>query len=181
MKNYCFNQNLIKSVKICLIVIISLFTFHYSLFVVNAHKFHTTLTRIDFNEKEKTAEIYLQVFTDDLLYALRKSNSADISLEKTKNIDELIFTYLKEKFVFIDVNDKQKDLVWVGKELENDSTFIYFQIENVETLEKLKLLNSLFFEHFPEQSNIVICKSGEKKADLHFKVGETFKEIIYKH
>jgi hypothetical protein len=178
VNNNSFNHNLIKYVKIFLIVIISLFTIQYSLFFVKAHKFHTTLTRIDYNEKEKIAEIYVQVSSGDLLFTLERAQGKQLNLEKTNSIDEIIFNYLRDNFVLKDSNGKVRDLVWVGKEIENDSVFVYFQIENLTTIENFQLKNSLFFEHFPEQSNLVVCKFGNKKADLHFKAGDSFKEII---
>jgi hypothetical protein len=175
MLNNIYSKRFIKAL---IILTFSLFTFHFSLLTCYAHKFHTTLARIDYNEKEKTAEIYVQVFTEDLLATLTKLNNKNIDLQKTKNIDELIFAYLKDKFVIKDSEDKSKELVWVGKEIENDSVYIYFQVEKIETIDKFQLKNSMFFEFYPEQSNLIICKSNDKKADLAFKVGDNFKEII---
>jgi hypothetical protein len=46
-----------------------------------------------------------------------------------------------------------------------------------ENLEGFRLKNTLFFESFPEQTNLVVCRYDGKKADLMFKVGDKTKEI----
>ncbi len=166
--------------KSLIVKIILLFTFYFSNFgfVLATHTFHTTLTRIDYNNSEKLAEITIQMFPHDILPTLEKLHDKKIDLENTKDIDKLIFDYLNEKFVLKNKNGEVKKLVWVGKEVEVDTIFVYVQTEMPEGLLNSQLKNSLFFESFAEQSNLVICKFDNKKADLAFKVGDKFKEII---
>jgi hypothetical protein len=170
----------LKINKICRFVfglIVSLFIFHLSLSTAKAHTFHTTLTRIDFNEKEKLAEISIQIFNHDILPTLEKITKKRIDLEKTKDIDKLIFDYIQKNFILKDKNGEEKKLEWVGFEAEVNTIFVYIQAKIPEGLEKAKLQNSMFFEYFQEQSNLVICKVGDKKADLAFKVGDKFFDI----
>ncbi len=143
-----------------------------------AHTFHTTLTRIDYNEKEKLAEISIQIFTHDLSPTLETITKKRIDFEKTKDIDKMIFDYVSKNFVLKNKKGEIIKLDWVGFEFEVDSVFVYVQAGMPEGLEDSQLQNSLFFEHFKEQSNLVVCKFGEKKADLAFKVGDKFLSII---
>jgi hypothetical protein len=142
------------------------------------HRFHTTLTRIDYNAEQKLFEISIQLFTHDLEMLLKKRNSKSINLEKTAEIDKLIFNYLNENFVLTDKKGETKILKWVGKETDADSVRIYLETDSSENPEGYKLKNTLFFESFPEQANIVVCRYDGKKADLLFKVGDKVKEII---
>jgi hypothetical protein len=171
-------KNKIMILKLILITVISLFTIHYSFLTGQAHTFHTTLTRIDYNEKEKVAEISIQIFTHDLSPTLETITKKRVDFEKTKDIDKLIFDYVKKNFIIKNQKGEIKELVWVGFEFEVNTVFVYVQAEMPEGMEDSKLQNSLFFEHFKEQSNLVICKFGEKKADLAFKVGDGFFSII---
>jgi hypothetical protein len=108
---------------------------------------------------------------------LRKRNGMTIDLEKTVEIDKLIFAYLNENFVLTDKKGETKILKWIGKEFDADSIRIYLEIDSTESLEGYKLKNALFFESYPEQANLVVCKYEGKKADLLFKVGDKVKEI----
>jgi len=141
------------------------------------HTYHTSLTRMNYNQKEKLVEVTIQLFTHDLVPMLEKRTKKQIDLEKTPDIDKSIVKYLDENFVLKDKNGEIKKLVWVGKEIKADTVFVYIEIPLLEDFGNYSLQNTLFFESFPEQTNLVIVRFGEKKADLLFKVGDKFKEI----
>jgi hypothetical protein len=159
------------------LLILSFLALHLSLSTAEAHRYHTSLTRIDYNEKEKLLEISMQVFTHDLVPALEQKARKRIDLEKTPDADRLIQDYLAENFVLKNKNGDAEKLNWIGKQLEVDSVWLYFEIPWNETLEGANLQNSLFFEMFPEQANLVVARFAGKKADLVFKAGDKFKEI----
>lgn len=154
-----------------------LFTFHFSLLPsVKAHRFHTSLTVMEYNSEQKSVEITIQLFTQDLVQVLETKHNKRIDLEKTE-ADNHIFEYLKENFSLDNSVEKPAKLNWVGKELEVDKIYIYLEIPFEGNLEGKRMQNTIFFETFNEQTNIVICKFAQKKADLLFKVGDKIKEI----
>jgi len=159
--------------------VLILFTFHFSLFTapVSAHRFHTSLTRIDYNSEEKLFEISIQLFTHDFVPVLEQKSGKRIDLEKTFGVDKFILEYLNENFVLTGKKGEKKNLKWIGKELDVDSVQIYLETSSNENLENYKLKNTIFFESFPEQTNLVVCRYDGKKADLMFKVGDKIKEI----
>lgn len=155
------------------IVILSLNVFTFA-----AHRFHTTLTRIDYNQEDRLFEISIQLFTHDLERLLKKRHGKTIDLEKTANADQLIFGYLNENFVLSDKKGEVKNLKWIGKEFDTDAVRVYLETTATEIPEGYTLKNTLFFESFPEQANLVVCRYDGKKADLLFKVGDKTKQII---
>jgi len=144
---------------------------------INLHRFHTSLTRIDYNSEQKLFEISIQLFTHDFVPILEGKSGKRIDLEKTPDVDKFILEYLNENFVLTDKKGEEKNLKWVGKELDIDSIQIYLETSSTENLENYKLKNTIFFESFPEQTNLVVCRYDGKKADLMFKVGDKIKEI----
>lgn len=144
---------------------------------LNRHNFHTSLTRIDYNAGQKLFEISIQLFLHDLVPLLEKKAGRRIDLEKKGETDALIMNYLSKEFVLKDKKGEAKTLKWVGKELDVDSVWIYVETPSTESLEGFQLQNTLFFESFPEQTNLVICRFEGKKADLVFKAGERIKKI----
>ncbi len=142
-----------------------------------AHNYHTSLTRIDFNKKEKSLEIEINLFNHDLESVLVKRNAKRINLEKSKETDKLLFEYLKENFIVVDSSGNVKNPVWIGKEILNDMTTVFIEIGSIENLDGLKLQNKIFFESVAEQVNLVTIHSDIEKFDLEFKKGDDFKDF----
>lgn len=143
-----------------------------------AHRYHTTLTRIDYNAQEKLAEVSIQLFTHDFERVLEKQTKKRVDFDKSAKTDALVIDYLKANFILKDKNGAVQKLVWVGKEFDADAMRVYIEIPLVEEPENYDLQNTVFFETFAEQTNLVTVRFDEKKADLLFKVGDRFKKII---
>lgn len=146
-------------------------------FPFSRHRFHSSLTRIDYNAEQKVYEITIQLFPHDLVPVLEQKSGKRVDLEKTADIDILIFNYLNENFVLTDKNNAAKPLVWVGKEVEIDSMRVYLETAATENPEGYKLKNTIFLSNFQEQINLVVCRYDGKQADLLFKAGDKLKEI----
>ncbi len=161
-----------------------IFTFVLLLFnlpTAEAHQFHTTLTRLDYNAKDQTAEISVQVFTHDLENIIEQKTGKRTSLEKTPNAEKLVFEYLNEFWILKNRAGEVKKLDWVGLEAETDAAWLYFETKMPEGLESATLQNRLFFELYQDQVNLLVAKNGEQKADLAFKAGDKFKELVFKN
>ena len=143
-----------------------------------AHTYHTSLTRIDFNQKTKSLEIEINLFNHDLEKVLEAKNKKRIDFEKSKDFDKLVFDYLSENFIITDEKKSLKKMVWVGKEIEVDLTTVFVEITEIEDFNNLKLQNKIFFESFAEQVNLVTLHTEDKKYDLAFKVGDDFKNFV---
>jgi len=148
-----------------------------SVFSLTLHRYHTSLTRMDYNKKDKVFEISIQLFTHDLLPTLEKRIKKSVNLEKNPETDKILLDYLNEKFVLKNKQGIVKKINWIGKEIETDTVNVYLEIPIEENLEDLSLQNTIFFESFSEQTNLVVIRHTEKKYDLLFKVGDRFKEF----
>ncbi|MBS1793751.1 MAG: hypothetical protein JSS81_07850 [Acidobacteria bacterium] len=149
-------------------------------FGARAHTYHTSLARMDYNAGEKTIEISLQLFTHDLQPLLERRMKKRVDLEKTAGVDEEIFKYVGENFVFQTKAGDTPKLEWVGREFEQDTVFVYVQIPFEGAFDGARLQNTLFFESFAEQTNLVVARFGEKKYDLLYKSGDKFKDLAEK-
>ena len=167
-----------KFYKLSALFFICLLTLSATAYVpVKRHRFHTTLTRIEYNAKEKNFEIIIKLFTHDLMPLLEKRGGKRLDLEKSSEADKLILDYINENFILSDKSGSAKTLKWIGKDFDTAEVRVYLEIGSTENLEGYKLKNTLFFADFPEQTNIVVCLYDGKKADLLFKVGDKIKEI----
>ncbi len=165
------------------VVTVVCLAFLLALFVatpVKGHTYHTSLTRLDHNSQKGLLEITIRVFIHDLVPVLEKTNQGRIDLERSADIDQILTSYVEQNFELRDKKDISQKLKWVGKELDVDVAFLYFEVAANESPEGYSLRNSIFFESFPQQTNLLVSRSEKKKCDLVFVVGDKFKELSFK-
>ncbi|MBK8811087.1 MAG: hypothetical protein IPN69_10200 [Acidobacteria bacterium] len=140
-----------------------------------AHKYHTSLTRIDYNAAEKNLEVSIRLFVHDLTPMLERRLKKQVDPAKTPEVDTELAKYIAENFVFRKSDESNLQLKWVGKEFENDVLFVFVEAPFEGDPLELRLQNTIFFDYFEEQSNLVVARFGGKKFDLAFRVGDKVK------
>jgi hypothetical protein len=133
------------------------------------HAFHTSLTEIQYNAKEKSLEISIRMFTDDLETALTKFNNGQKIMVggKNDNSDAVLSKYIQQHFAIISPQKQKKAISFIGKELEGDATWIYVEMPNSQDFKGHTLYNSLMQELFDDQTNLVnFTYLGNKKTFL---------------
>ena len=138
--------------------------------MAQSHPFHATITSFDCNRNNKSVEITIKIFTNDLEDAIAIQEKSDLQIDSGNNslmIDTLIYDYIKSNLSF-SFNDKRMKLYWVGKEFDNDITWCYLEISNVDKFSSATILieNRLFLELFDDQLNICHFYCGEKSETL---------------
>ncbi|HKI89712.1 MAG TPA: DUF6702 family protein [Draconibacterium sp.] len=136
--------------------------------LVLAHPLHVSLCQVNFKKQEKTFEISVKIFADDLLKALEAQNIPDLYLgEKNENpkSDEYIFDYLKKNISF-KINGNKTEYIYIGKEMEDDAMWCFIQINNVGELNQIEVTDLILTEIFDDQNNIVEVNNGEKILNL---------------
>lgn len=136
----------------------------------NAHAFHTSITRMDYNAKEKTFELSIRVFTDDLETALTKENGGKkvVVVNNDKN-DALVEHYIKKCFVLTNAQKQKKTASYIGKEQEGDATWIYIEFPAHDGIAGLTIQNSILHDFFDDQTNLVNINYLSNKKSFIFK------------
>ncbi|WP_088322680.1 DUF6702 family protein [Polaribacter tangerinus] len=143
------------------------------------HKYYLSLTQIKYNEEEKSVQIIINVFMDDIELALNNDYNIDLQLTtkaELKNNDIYFEKYLKDKLSF-KINTISKDFKYLGKEYEGDLVFFYLEIENISSVSNIDITNTILLKHFPTQQNLVKSKVGKKNKSVLL-TKETFKEKL---
>lgn len=133
------------------------------------HAFHTSLTEIQYNAKEKSLEISIRMFTDDLETALTKANNGQKVMigGKNDNSEAVLNKYIQQHFAIITPQKQKKAMTVLGKELEGDATWVYVEIPNSQDFKGHILYNYLMQEMFDDQTNLVnFMYLGNKKTYL---------------
>ncbi len=150
--------------KILFLVYIFVFTAVSS----NAHPFYVSIFQIDYNSENKSLEISVKIFADDLLFALEKNGEKNIFLGEEKersDTDDLIYSYIISKFG-LTVNGEKRIPNFIGKEMEADVVWTYLEIENINELIAIDVSCNLLTEIYPTQSNIIQVNNGKEIKNL---------------
>ena len=140
-----------------------------SFFTTDAdHAFHLSKTDIVFQPKEKTLQITMHLFIDDLELALEKQGKTSLMVgtEKEKSgVNDLITNYLQQNFN-ISVNGKKTPVVFLGKETTSDrqALWLYFEVKNLKNINALTVENKILTEVHADQKNMVQVIVPTKKA-----------------
>lgn len=143
----------------------------------SAHRYHTSVTRLEYNAEEHLTEITVQTFADDIEAALSKrSGGRNVRLDGAKETNALVLDYLRTAFE-LKSGDAAVELQWIGMELKGYTVWIYLQARAPAGLSKASLRNKLLFDLFADQVNIVNVLNDGKRTSLVFKRGDAAKEI----
>lgn len=128
------------------------------------HDYYVCVTKIEHSEKNQSLQITNQIFIDDFEQLLRKRYDESIVLgkdENTEQIEAYMKRYIEDKLK-ITVNNQVMDFNFLGKTYKDDMVISYLEIENINTIKSIKVQNTLLFDIFSTQQNIVRLKMNTK-------------------
>lgn len=140
-------------------------------FWVSAHKFYTSLTQIEYNAETRSAEVIINLFSDDLELALSNQNKRKIK-STDPDFQALTYTYLNAKFRLKNAKNQFFKNEYVGLEHKRDIVSIYLEIKVGADVNNLSLKQISLLETNKEQTNIVNLKSGKARTSLIFTAGK---------
>ncbi len=132
------------------------------------HPFHVTVTEINHNAADKTLEISCKLFTDDFEKILAKNYNTKIDLinppSKAK-MDTLVKKYLYSH-LSIKANGKPVVFTYVGYENESEAAYGYIEVENISSVSKLELTNTLLYDMYDDEVSIMhVIVGGNRKSN----------------
>ncbi|TGV03212.1 DUF6702 family protein [Flavivirga rizhaonensis] len=143
-------------------LIIPLFAF------ASLHKYYISVTQIDFIKEKQSVQIITRVFIDDYESLLRNRYDESITLaikDEPKTTDIYIEKYLNES-IKIKINNKEANLIFIGKEYDQDIIRCYLEIEGVTHIKSFEISNKTLFDLFEDQQNIIKTKINSKQKSF---------------
>ena len=132
------------------------------------HKYYISVTQINYIEDKQAIQIISRIFIDDFEKLLRERYDESITLaskDEPKTTDLYIERYLKER-IKIRINNEASNMVYIGKEYDTDIVKCYLEIEEVEHVEIFEVSNTVLFDVFEDQQNIVKTKMNSKQKSM---------------
>ena len=133
-----------------------------------AHKFYTSVTQIEYVKEKQAIQIISRIFIDDFEKVLRERYDQSITLSdinEKEQINSYIGKYLTSK-INIKINDIDSEIIFLGKEYENDVMICYLEIINIEHIKSLEITNTVLFDLYSKQQNIVRTNVNSNKKSF---------------
>jgi hypothetical protein len=131
------------------------------------HPFHISSTDVNYNPKTNTLEISCRIFTDDFELALANNYKVKTDLSAAsqhKVMDALVKKYALSNIGFR-TSSKTLSLSYLGFEKDNEATIVYLESEPTPGLKKLETTNSVLYDQFDDQANIIhLTGYGKRKS-----------------
>lgn len=134
----------------------------------NTHPYHISVCDIVHKSDQKTLQVSQRVFLDDLEETLNERFKITIDVTNPKRPayrDSLIQVYLFEN-INITVDGKTKKRTYIGNEIEEDGMWCYIEYFGVKNINSLEITNTVFFDKFDDQANIIHLKYAGKTRSL---------------
>lgn len=132
------------------------------------HPFYVSVTEINHNATDKTLEISCKIFTEDLETVLNKNYKTKVDLSNPKNKEELnklIGDYINHHLQIRLNGGAPVKLDILGFEHENEAVWSYLQVNNVSAPKKVEISNSLLYDSYPDQINLMhVTVGGNRKS-----------------
>ncbi len=125
------------------------------------HKHYISIANLEYNPKLKQVEVSLQLTAHDFEHILETKFNRHIHMEDVKDssdVDLFIRSYINQHIHLTSGHQKAK-LNYVGKEVDvRDQLFFYFTFTKVLDPSHIILQNSILFQLFSKQQNLMHYK-----------------------
>ncbi len=146
------------------------------------HPFHVSITELIYKENSKSVQVMHKVFIDDFEQTLNKNYKVNLdilAMNDTKAIDSLIKDYISRNFS-VEIDGKEKEIVYLGSEREENVLWFYQEIYKVRKPKIFKIENSIMFDEFDDQSNLVHTTVDDKLKTIRLVKGKKTKQVKFK-
>ena len=143
------------------------------------HPFYLSVVEIKYNGEQKQLQASVRIFANDLEAALSKKEGKRVDLLNPPDIQKAnvaIMTYLAS-VLKIDVNGKPGKSKMLGFEKEEETIWVYLDIDCPQNPKTLKVTNTVLCETIPAQSNIVHVDLGNGRQSARLDCADPIAEF----
>ena len=134
---------------------------------------------MQYNAKEKTFEISIRMFTNDLEKALSQGSTTPVHLGPGTASDALIEKYVSSRFSYVTPQKQPKVINYVGHEVEADANWIYLEMPYADPLRNGSLKQNVLMETFDDQVNMVNIQYRGQKKTFVFRKNQPVQDISF--
>lgn len=132
------------------------------------HKFYVAVFQMEYVPAKKVVQMTSRIFIDDLDAELYKKYNKKMYLCTEKEVAEAN-DYLKKYFsekIAVKLNGKTRTIKFLGRETEDDVLVCYYTIPAENMVKSIQIKNTVLFDSFDEQQNIIHTNINRNKKSL---------------
>lgn len=141
-----------------------------------AHPYHTSTAQIDV--RGERLEIALKAEPEDLEQALTRLAGRRVHLDRDTDVDRWALEYLRTHFIVRHETAGPRPLTWVGKDVSIAEAWLFFECTVPGGARAHVLLDTMFFDIAPTQTNLVLVNDGERSHSLTFRLGARSQALV---
>ncbi len=134
----------------------------------DAHPFHSALAEVELNEESNSLEVALRIDAIDFEQALRKQTNKPVDLDKTKQAEPIVRSYVSKHFQLKSASGKALPQKWVGWELEGRNAWLYFEVPVNAPPQKVQVRFAILLDHAHRQVNMLALTQDGKRRTIVF-------------
>ncbi len=149
--------------------------------LLGSHPFYVSICEVNYKSETETLEISLRIFTDDLEQTMQDWSNKKLYLGESNEIaqaDSLLKSYIFQVFS-IEVDEEKPVIKYLGKEVEQELTWIYLEAKNIPDFDKISISNRLLFQSNPSQTNLIHVNHRQKTKSLLLTKNNPSDELIW--
>lgn len=120
---------------------------------------------MEYVANKESVQMITRIFIDDFEIALKEEYDESLVLMENpepKIYEEYMAGYLQKNFK-VKINGKEIPIKFIGKEYDADVVKCYLEIEKVNSINSFEIRNSVLFNRFPDQQNIIKTNINSKQ------------------
>ncbi|WP_020651743.1 DUF6702 family protein [Massilia niastensis] len=134
---------------------------------VAAHRFHTGLTDISYNERTKSTEIIHTYMAHDIEALLANLYQRQFDLSDPEDQD-VLRRYVEQQFWLKAQDGRRLPVRWVGMTIDAQSVVIYQEAEGMPVSSAAAIRQGVLVDFLPDQVNTVNLNEGGAVRSLTF-------------
>jgi uncharacterized protein DUF6702 len=141
----------------------------------SVHPLYISVTEINHNVKDRVLEVSCKIFTNDFESVLEKLAKTKVDLSDAgskKSSEKLIAEYLSNH-LHLKIDGKPVVLQFAGYEKEAEGTWSYFQVSDVTTVKRIDIVNSILYDGFTQEMNIMHVTVGGVRKSMRLNYPDT--------
>ena len=132
-----------------------------------SHDYYVSTTEINYNREDNTLQITIRMFVYDFEKMIKER---DFNLKvdpdsNNKKVNQILNIYIFKNFKIM-VNNKLVEFYFLGKEYKEDLAQVYYEINLNENINSITFENSILFDFFENQQNIIHFKDGKLRKSF---------------
>ena len=150
--------------------------------VMDVHEFHLSKSTINYNTKDQSLQITMNMFIDDLELALQPTAGDTLRLctrKEKEDAEGSIHAYILKHFI-IEINGQTIIPEFLGKEQSDDlaAVWCYLEVADIPSFSEMSVTNTIMTELYDDQKNMTNIQLDKQRVeDILFTPEKTTEKI----